>query len=671
MSNELLKTIYDPEADKRYIVGDTSLSESGAAADAKTVGDFLSTISDEIDGLTDRIYHNERGTSWFIGTINGNTGQNSVSTTRIRCNFISADDFLIYCDEGYKAGLRFYDANKSYLLQDENPGKHLVVFNTEIKHFRRSDFPDVGFIRIIAADVENSEISDASEVSRHVHIVYTNTDITLTKAGYSSDSKVVGDKFSDFDDLVKSANRSIGFVTGWKKGGIATTGWFTYGEWNPIRRRAGLNTTNYINGNVRFIIDDNYRMNIVTYENDGQTPSQSNFISFSSQYYGTVDVEIDPSKVIWLVLRKADGSEFTASDNVNEIVKIICFVQANTESDSIIERNDERTTISKLVQMNRPKRTGSRTLGTPPLVFIHFSDIHGDERCLRSVVRYKEQYSGYIVDILHTGDSVTTYSTDGIEFWDEVDGAESILNCIGNHDTRVRNTWIGLDMASSYSTYFAPYIENWGVEYTEGKTYYYKDYTSNSVRLIVLDIMHQTQEQLSWFESILEDAKDNGLHVICACHARSNTDVTPIDTPWDDVNVVPYNPVVSDSSTSAYPTVMSDDYADAVDSFIQAGGHFICWLHGHTHYKMFATLTNHPGQLDVSVANAGRPAYAWTYVWARIDDTRSEDDFNVVAVDTDSGVLRIMKVGVDYDRYMRHVDTISWDYENGQLLYSN
>lgn len=335
----------------------------------------------------------------------------------------------------------------------------------------------------------------------------------------------------------------------------------------------------------------------------------------------------------------------------------------------IIQRNGIAETTNKLQQLNRPTRTGGHTLGTAPLCLLHFSDVHGDKKRLQNIIEFKNYYSDYIADIIHTGDMVRYYSTDGIAFWNEVEGAEKILNVIGNHDTLVGSTWIGMTMAEAYTTYFAPYISNWGVVSTSGNTYYYKDYTDNKVRIIVLDIMHQSADQLTWFTSTLASAKTAELHVIVAVHSRPHWQFTSHQTAWDDKPLVPsYTAGYSDTSASTYPENLSDDYADAVDDFMDGGGFFVCWIHGHTHHKMFAQLQTHPNQLDVSVENASIPNFAWNYVKARIENTKSEDCFNVIGIDTDSKVLRIMTVGATYDRFMRHVDGISYNYETHTLL---
>lgn len=45
-----------------------------------------------------------------------------------------------------------------------------------------------------------------------------------------------------------------------------------------------------------------------------------------------------------------------------------------------------------------------------------------------------------------------------------------------------------------------------------------------------------------------------------------------------------------------------------------------------------------------------------------------EQSFNIMAVDTDSKVLRLMAVGATYDRFMRHVDGITYNYETHTIL---
>ena len=339
----------------------------------------------------------------------------------------------------------------------------------------------------------------------------------------------------------------------------------------------------------------------------------------------------------------------------------------------IVTRNNPVEMDEKFQQLTRKTRVDSTTFGTKPLCLLHFSDVHGDLRCLKNIVEFRNHYAKYIDDVIHSGDTVTSDSASGTRFWAELDGAEKILNVIGNHDTLVGGVWTGLSMQESYDSYFAPYIENWNVNYTAGKTYYYKDYTEEQVRLIVLDIMHQEASQLSWFASVLSDALSNNLHVIVFAHSRASWKLDPYDSAWDDCPIGGVYPDgFTDSSAftgSSYPSNLAQEYVDSVDSFINNGGNFVCWLHGHTHYKIFATVTDHPNQLNIAVGNAGDSPYARNSVQARQENSKTMDNFNVIAIDTTAKNLRVSKVGVSYDKFMRKCDTLCWDYGNSALMY--
>lgn len=520
-------------------------------------------------------------------------------------------------------------------------------------------------------------------------------DTTLTQSGKAADAKAVGDELStikeDLSDIAESSDNlfdgnvvNLGFSSG-KVASDPTYRAFYWpvsnGETYTLSRQ---NTTDFNRFRVGFtralpeadvlVYKENGTQFTPTSAGDSLTvqtvtvPSNHEY-AYAMVYLSNSGQTIDD--LCKLMINRGDTAipwekyfDKTAVDRIAR--EKIAEFDGNTD---IIQRNGIAETTLKLQQLNRPTRTASRTLGTAPLCFLHFSDIHGDKKRLQNIIEFKEYYSDYIADIIHTGDTVRYYSTDGITFWNEVEGAENILNCIGNHDTLVGSTWIGMTMAEAYTTYFAPYISNWGVTGTSGQTYYYKDYTDNKVRLIVLDIMHQSADQLTWFTSTLASARTANLHVIVAVHSRAHWQFTSHVTAWDDKPLVPsYTAGYSDTSASTYPENLSDDYADAVDDFMTGGGYFVCWIHGHTHHKMFAQLQTHPNQLDVAVENASIPNFAWTYVKARIENSKSEDCFNVFAVDVDSKVLRIMTVGATYDRYMRHADTISYNYDTHTLL---
>ena len=332
----------------------------------------------------------------------------------------------------------------------------------------------------------------------------------------------------------------------------------------------------------------------------------------------------------------------------------------------IVRKNEPEAMRSKLQQVNFTPRNLHGTGQARPLCLLHFSDIHGDEKRLGRVLDFAAYYREYIRDVLHTGDSLPFEGQGGSACLGHLPGSEAILNVIGNHDVVTGENGPGFSMEESYHAYFAPYIENWGVVYEEGKTFYYKDYPENRIRLIVLDVIHQTEAQLAWFTNVLRDSRENRYHVLIALHARAHWSLDSIaESAWDDKPVVPwYEDGDRDSSASSQPDNLSDSYAKAVDAFLDEGGRFIAWIHGHVHFKMLATLSDHPRQLDIAVGTAAGAGFAWEFISARIEGTQSEDNFNILAADTETGMLRLLKVGVAYDYCARHIDTCCYDYVN-------
>ena len=385
-------------------------------------------------------------------------------------------------------------------------------------------------------------------------------------------------------------------------------------------------------------------------------------------------IEINPARQYRFVLKKLEnGEEVNISPADFTRYEVTFEYLSSSDAIDIVTRNNPVDMDEKFQQLLRKTRVDSDTMGRKPLCLLHFSDNHGDPIALKNIVDFKNHYSSYINDAIHSGDLVRNTLQSGFAYWTTSTEAQSILNVIGNHDTNSNNVWLALDMEQSYNTYFAPFIANWGVTYTEGKTFYYKDYATEKVRLIVLDAMHQTAEQLSWFTDTLTSAITNNLHVIVFLHVRASWNLTPYDSAWDDAPLRGGYPAgwYDDSvvTGNSYPTNLAQDYITAVDNFIASGGFFVCWAHGHTHYKMLSIVNDSRHQLDLAVGNSSNPPYANSYIYERTDDTKTADNFNLIAIDTTSKLLKVCKVGVSYDMLMRECDTLCWNYEKGALMY--
>lgn len=682
---------------------DNTLTISGAAADAKVTGDAITALTGT--------YHVSTATidQWEQGTLNATTGAEINSTTRCRSfwlSFSGLDKIVLTVANGYKLSIREYTNKYRYISSPFSGWKteailypisnrlyRFVVSNTDDSDCVVGDLPD----NLLVCEGYSPESIYALENRQNL------MEQTLFPATVPVEArpKIGTDGFLfKTNGTLYPTEHGVGVVTTEAKRPSLS---FRAGYLDDARGGLDIGVDYVFSCKLRWkLLDPSqpssqrlftiYLIEVGT----GETlpPASEINLSMASQFItypitkGVVTEE-DVSFAFSLgetttkfglyFLCNRVGTEFSAGDFIEVdnlmLQKGIRPTPWQPSLGDILNNTKvvNEDLVCKLQQLNRKTRISSSNMGPAPLVLLHFSDIHADEARLGNVLTFKRDYSQYIRDIIHTGDSVKSYASDGMGFWTDTDGAESILNCIGNHDTRTTDSWSGVSMANAYNMVMQPYINNWGVISEAGKTYYYKDYATPGVRLIVLDIMHQTQNQLTWFRNTLSDARTNGLHVIAACHSYAHWLLDFQDTPWDD------HPIISaraqyvdpeDTSGTDYPRNMSNDYAVAVDEHIDAGGYFICWLHGHTHFKVFAPLVTHPRQLDVAVSNAGF-TYANTYIWERRANSKSENDFNVLAIDTYSHILRIVKIGVDYDVFLRHTDTISWNYDKAKILYTN
>ncbi len=377
---------------------------------------------------------------------------------------------------------------------------------------------------------------------------------------------------------------------------------------------------------------------------------------------GVYEADADYKNAYIYIFASANGSAKAVS---------VGFAELGTRQGDILEQmgkalitdvNPPKEMMNRILQARRKPRVGSTTQGITPLVLLHFSDLHGSERELKRIVEYRKAYNNYIDDVIDTGDNVPLEASEGVDFFDSVEGAENILNTIGNHDSRANGEWTGYGAVASYEQYIKPYVENWGVTQPEnaeenGYNYYYKDYADAKVRLIVLDCMFWDSTEKTWLESVLADAKTEGLAVVVCSHYPGGN-VTRFNTPWASLQY-------ADVSQTTDP-----EAATAISEFIEGGGEFVCWLSGHTHYDFVGKLTDFPEQVNITIdcANelAGNTGYSDI---ERVVGTRSQDLFNIVAVDTFRKLIKVFRVGADRDSWMRHRGDLCIKYDTQEVLY--
>ncbi len=304
------------------------------------------------------------------------------------------------------------------------------------------------------------------------------------------------------------------------------------------------------------------------------------------------------------------------------------------------------------------------------LNLIHFSDIHGSVNNIKRILKFADEYDDYISDILHTGDSPATYFGQNNPF--ATVGGDEILNTIGNHDCWIEgDTWPSPYNATSaqvYEKFFEPYISNWGVTSAgEDLCYYYKDYATANLRLIVLDALHYDSAQETWFTSALNGAISAGYRVVVATHYASQTGITGINCTFNSITST-LDPVATPEQGTQMER-MPESAFTVVDSFISGGGEFVCWLSGHTHDDYIGVVTGHTDQIQIVISTA-RTSNKYSDC-ARTELTKSQDLFNVFTVDGNAKLIKLIRVGSTMDKFLRKRESLCINYNTKAVISNN
>lgn len=300
-----------------------------------------------------------------------------------------------------------------------------------------------------------------------------------------------------------------------------------------------------------------------------------------------------------------------------------------------------------------------------PLTLLHFSDPHADTDAINRILTDADNYSASIDEMICTGDMVANTAGQIASWWNP-----NVLTCIGNHDSASYDSstgydWTALSMADRDAYYIAPFESNWDITHTTGTSYYYKDYATQKIRLIVMDAMLYTNNgaeataQTAWLASLLADAISNNLHVLIAIHSVHGG-ATPIECSFSKYGEVTM-PTQADCNT---PQVVIDAVATAISNGLK----FIGYIVGHTHQDNMWDAENDGTQLMYCITCA---AVSQRAQWINSDQNRSitEDAYNLVTIDTAHTLVKIIRGGgANIDDHMRTRKAICFDYSTGQMV---
>ena len=356
----------------------------------------------------------------------------------------------------------------------------------------------------------------------------------------------------------------------------------------------------------------------------------------------------------------------------------------------------------------------------PQLVFLHISDTHSNSACSNNAITALNLLSTRQKDkgncakfLIHTGDIKTENFNSDFTYWTtaRANANKPVFHVVGNHDVGFNKevSTAGTD-AQVYASNTEPFISGWdltttnqGTPHPEGKNYYFKDFTDEKIRLIVLyefetdfelDPSDSTklkysrpmrafrQAQIDWLiDSLMKTPSDYG--VIIAKHQMEDYVGT------DDINFSSYflrNNTGQDQTFTPRGMI-----ADIVQAFIDAttlnqtyaitggvvgdivvntdfsnkniGSEFICYLSGHTHLDSIHYLKNYPKQLELTIG-CDNTNYTHNSDMAQIANTKSADVINVCSIDRNRGYVYVVRVGSDFTYTAQKRDYVALDYRN-------
>lgn len=373
--------------------------------------------------------------------------------------------------------------------------------------------------------------------------------------------------------------------------------------------------------------------------------------------------------------------EFTVEDNTN-VTRNYIYIRAtkdvpvqvkiedvtNNPALDIIALNGGRTKLEyKLKTINKIPYNAIQEEQKKSLVLLHFTDLHNSQYDFNRIYKFYTQFKEYINDMIHTGDFVLGHweSINNNPFSSTLGGSE-VLNVLGNHDAydflhiesdSIDNRWI--TAKKCYDKYFAPYIESWNVQYTPDVCYWYKDYIEQGVRLIAVDCIHWDNTQKEWFTNIIEDARVKYLAVIVASHYCAHKSYIPNrECSFQNLWMEPSNRLNAEAAAIVNESMQHESNP------LQ----FICWLFGHEHNDNFGNLKDYPKQFAIGLESAT----SWDE-WDKDSyrEGKNKDSFNIMQVNTSNGILSILRIGNNIDKYMREKNCLCLDYINGKLIYNN
>lgn len=104
-----------------------------------------------------------------------------------------------------------------------------------------------------------------------------------------------------------------------------------------------------------------------------------------------------------------------------------------------------------------------------------------------------------------------------------------------------------------------------------------------------------------------------------------------------------------------------------IQKYINNGGILICLLTGHEYVDSILTAKGFKGQLMINIASAN----SHNHIDGIISDDSSSafyDCFDLCGIDTDNGIIKVLRIGWTIDSAMKIREVFSYDYLNNEII---
>lgn len=377
-------------------------------------------------------------------------------------------------------------------------------------------------------------------------------------------------------------------------------------------------------------------------------------------------------------------------------------------SNSIVSRNAD---IKDIVHAGKIINNPSDKSQIQLFDLLISGDIHGYGTQMNSLIEYFNTISDIDAGIM-LGDLVGSSYTSDFSFY--VPALQKILNnkpfitIAGNHDmgTSTNPALDAPSMQDFYERYYEPtlpYAQLASGEHSDSNCYFYKDFSTYKIRMIMLnefdypdedltdlvegELRYQrglsmySQSQIDWLISTLNSTPSD-YAVIIALHmcpwrmygeessftpkyfegtfGRSSS-VMSGDVIGDIVNAWKNGATLSETYTIEVPSVRTSVTATA-DFTNRGTGEFVCYIGGHWHNYIISHDYAHPDQKMITVNNAG--CVARESDMPRLVGTKSEDAFAILSVDRVNKCINIVTVGARMSNRLVERQTLRIEYES-------